>query len=210
MPSGPAAGPGIVSAVPIGSNGGSPSFVGAGSNNIALYGHEQGGRPGSGTAVLRPSAPSGGGGGGGPWDTWYPWYSTGFYWGTGYYYYDPWMYGGWVYGRYGMWPYDPYYDPYGYAAAVGAYGSAGSSTYSPWREKGSVRLRIDPATAQVYVDGVLQGSVDDFDGLGSHLQLDEGDHLLEVKAAGYETYSTQITVPAGKTVTYRASLKKKK
>jgi hypothetical protein len=173
---------------------------------------DRNGRPITGVAVLRPASP--GGVTFGPWGRWYPWYSSGFGMNVGYMLFDPWQYGmtSWVWGRYGMWPYDPFYDPfyypYGYSSSYG-YG-ADSSSYPAHHDQGSLRLRMDPATAQVYVDGVLHGSVDDFSGLTKHLQLDAGSHLLEVKADGYETYSSQISVTAGKTVTYRASLKKKK
>ena len=178
---------------------------------LGAGGRDSHGHPITGIAILRPSNPQGMTFG--PWGNWYPWYSTGLNWSTGYVLFDPWQYGTtqWVFGQYGMWPYDPYYDPYyypyGYAPYMG--GSAPSSEITERGETGSVRLRIDPATAQVYIDGVLHGSVADFNGLTSHLEIAAGSHLLEVKADGYATYSTQITVEAGKTVTYRASLKKK-
>jgi hypothetical protein len=73
---------------------------------------------------------------------------------------------------------------------------------------GSVRLRVSPSHAKVYVDGTLVGVVDDFDGLSNHLKLSMGTHLVEIKADGYETFIPQITIAEGKTTTVRGSLKK--
>lgn len=156
-----------------------------------------------------------------PWGRWYPWYTGG--WGYGYVTYDPWRVGGtrWVFGRYGLWWYgptpwyDPWYDPY--------YGMYGVYGYSPYgygccdssrdveeskSETGTVRLRVSPAKAKVYIDGVLQGIVDDFNGLGSHLDVAAGTHQLELRADGYVTLKDEIVVEAGRTQTYRGALKK--
>jgi hypothetical protein len=73
---------------------------------------------------------------------------------------------------------------------------------------GSVRLRVSPAHAKVFVDGTLVGVVDDFDGLKGHLRLTLGTHLVEIKADGYETFVPEISVAEGKTTTVRGSLKK--
>jgi len=135
--------------------------------------------------------------------------------------YDPWRYGAtrWVWGRYGLWydpfAYDPYgygyggYDPYGYG---GGYSSSirdrdSEEDYAP-RRVGSIRLRVDPKQAKVYIDGALVGTVDEFDGLTGHLDLDAGPHQLELKADGYQTYSGTINVPVGKTTTERVKMKK--
>ena len=72
-----------------------------------------------------------------------------------------------------------------------------------------MRVRADPSTAKVYVDGALAGTVDDFNGLTHHLELEAGTHQLEIRADGYQNYSTEITIETGKTITARASLKKR-
>jgi PEGA domain len=150
----------------------------------------------------------------GPWGNWCPWYGSGFGWNAGFLYYDPWRYPGtsWGWGRYGMWYdpwayssyYDPYYDPY-YSGG----GGGGSSSPKVKSTMGSIRLKANVSLAQVYIDGALYGTVDEFDGLSNHLELDGGRHLLELRADGYESYSKEINVEAGKTLTHRASLKKK-
>lgn len=127
--------------------------------------------------------------------------------------YDPWRYRGtsWGWGRYGMWydpwGYYPYYDPYSYSYG----GGGGTRDEEPRVRKttGEIRLKANVKEAKVYVDGALYGTVEEFDGLGSHLELDGGRHVLELRADGYDTYSKEIIVEVGKTMTHRASLKKK-
>jgi hypothetical protein len=136
--------------------------------------------------------------------------------------YSTWRYGygasrwgyypyGFGYGLFGYAPYAPYYyDPYlpfmyGYG---GGYGG-GIERDDDSRPTGSIRLRMTPRDARVYIDGALVGTVDEFDGLTHHLDIQAGRHQLEIRAAGYENYTTEVVVTAGKTMTERASLKKK-
>lgn len=153
-----------------------------------------------------------------PWGRWYPWYYGGF--GYGYVSFDPWRYGTSRYSlyRYGAWydPYDPWCygvgywlcDPWG-GAATSAYGS-GSSRDRETEEvpSGSLRLRVSPSNAKVYVDGALVGVVEDFSGLSDHLKLTVAQHVIEIKADGYETFVPDVEVEPGRTVTVRGSLKK--
>ena len=154
----------------------------------------------------------------GPWGGWYPWYGSGFGWNLGFVTYNPWYYGAtrWYWGRYGLW-YDPYiYDPYWFDPYYHGYGGGGG--YSSHRENydepkrmtGTIRLKAKPSSANVYVDGALVGTVEDFDGLSDHLELDGGRHTLELRADGYETYRGEVDVEVGKTLTERVSLKKLK
>jgi hypothetical protein len=195
-------------------------YVGAGSR-------DRDGRPAYGSAIRRTSPIAGGGyfedkwlryAGYpfSPWGRWYPWYAGG--WGYGWVSYDPWRFGGtrWVWGRYGTWWYgatpwydpwyDPYFDPYGY---YGMYTGGGGGGYHETSMMGSLRVKVSPSDAQVYIDGVLQGVVDDFDGLRNHLEVPMGDHKIEIKKDGYETLTDDVTVEADKTFTFRGSLKKK-
>jgi hypothetical protein len=146
----------------------------------------------------------------GPWGRWYPWYPSGFGWNLGFVTYNPWRYGAtrWSWGRYGPWydPYGyyPYYDDYYYG---GGYSRAEAEERKP--ETGSLRLKVNPSFAKVYIDGALVGVVDDFNGLRHHLELEPGTHQLELRADGYDTFIGEITVEPGKTITERISLKKK-
>lgn len=145
-----------------------------------------------------------------PWGRWYPW----FYGGYGYVSYDPWRYGS---SRYSMWRYGSWYDPYdcysGSWSCDPYWGRASGGGWSSSDEDdeevmGSVRLRVSPEHARVYVDGTLVGTVDDFNGLSNHLKLTLGTHLVEIKADGYETFVPELTIAEGKTTTVRGSLKK--
>jgi hypothetical protein len=202
------------------------STAGAGSSTGAYLGsRSRDGRPVSGSAVERPfgytgpnyelyfpSNPFS------PWGRWYPWYYGGF--GYGYVSFDPWRYGASRYSlyRYGSWynPYDPWCygvgywlcDPWG-GAATSSYGGSSSDDTDSSVPMASIRLRLSPSSAKVYVDGALVGTVDDFDGLTDHLKVTAGeDHRIEVKAEGYETFVPDVVLEAGKTVTVRGSLKK--
>jgi hypothetical protein len=142
----------------------------------------------------------------------HPGYCCGYY--GGYYpyypyYYYPYAFGlgfGW-YGAYGAyWPYG-YYDGSGYADA----GGSSEGSHAPSHATGAIRLKVNVDTASVYVDGALVGKAGDFDGLTSgHLVLESGSHVLEIKAAGYETFNKTLTVEIGKTMTERVGLNKKK
>jgi hypothetical protein len=157
-----------------------------------------------------------------PWGRWYPWYYGGF--GYGYVSFDPWRYGTSRYSlyRYGSWynPYDPWCygvgywlcDPWG-GATTSSYGAGGgSSRDADYGDEpmASLRIKVSPAHAQVYVDGVLVGTVDDFDGLSDHLKVTIADHLIEIKADGYETFVPELEITANRTTTIRGSLKKLK
>ena len=134
--------------------------------------------------------------------------------GYGYPYYGGYPYGAW-YGP-GYWPYGPGYwgapyapvfvpVPYGVGVEEGR--SESREYSSEQRPTGSLRFRADPGSARIYVDGALAGTVDDFDGFSNHLRLEAGRHHIELRADGYEPYSAEIMVSAGRTLTARANLK---
>jgi hypothetical protein len=125
----------------------------------------------------------------------YGFYGPGFGYGLGYLYYDPFWYGGYGYDPYG----------YGYGGSGGYYyGSGGySQTY---RDAGSMRLKVKPRDAQVYVDGYFVGVVDSFDGVFQKLTLDGGNHRIEIKADGFEPVALDVLITPGETVTYKGEL----
>jgi hypothetical protein len=175
---------------------------------------DRGSRPSQGEAQVRTyGRPGGSAGPGYVTRSYYPWYGSSFG------YYDPW-YGGYGYSRWHRYPYgggygvfgfpfgfyDPY-SPYGYSGG-GSYGRSSRDDQDNERPTGAIRLRANPSHARVYVDGALVGTVDDFDGLSGHLRLEAGLHQIELRAEGYETYTNEVTVTAGRTMTERASLKR--
>ena len=149
----------------------------------------------------------------GPWGSWYPWYAGGFGWYAGYYGYNPWDYPAtcWSWNFWGPW-FDPNsycWDPY----SGGSYpmydpGSNDEHGSQPAATTGTLRIKANVATAKVYIDKAFAGTVEEFNGLGNHLEIDGGRHVVELRADGYKTISKEIEVKIGKTQTARFSLKK--
>ena len=148
---------------------------------------------------------------------WGPWYDP--------FFYDPFGYSYFGFGYRGMgYGYPPWFGaPFGYGALGYGYpgagdpyaydGQLGGRLASPQvsHSTGTIRLKVSPETAQVYIDGVLVGSASEFDGLvGHHLVLEVGTHALELRADGRETFHDTITVEANKTLTERTTLNKTK
>ena len=173
---------------------------------VPTYARPRDGRPITGTAVDRPAGYYGGGGGNN--SIYYPYYyssypyyryyypSYGF--GLGFYdfgWYDPYYYGGYSGGYYGG----------GYGGGYPGGYSSGTSSYGRG-PTGSLRLKIKPRDAQVYIDGYLVGVVDDFDGMFQKLGIDGGGHRVEIKAPGHETISFDVLITPGETVTYKGEL----
>ena len=75
------------------------------------------------------------------------------------------------------------------------------------RDTGSLRLKIKPREAQVYVDGYLVGDVDSFDGAFQKLGIESGGHRVELKADGYEPLQFDVLITPGETVTYKGEMK---
>jgi PEGA domain-containing protein len=96
------------------------------------------------------------------------------------YFYNPywWGFNGfWGY-PYAGYPYGPYpYPPYGYGY------------YDP---SSDLRLQVTPRTAEVYVDGYLVGTVDDFDGVFQRVHMPFGEHEVAIYAPGYHTIAQRM------------------
>lgn len=85
------------------------------------------------------------------------------------------------------------------AAAIECEGSAAC---------GAVSFEITPASAQVWVDGVFAGAVEDFSAASTPLLLAPGDHYIEVRLAGYRTASLDVTIVAGEVTPYQGMLER--
>jgi hypothetical protein len=146
---------------------------------------------------------------------------------NGYYYgYDPYAFGGfgfagfggYGYGNYGYGSYggfyDPWYDPFyggfggGYGSGYGYGGSSSQYSSSSQVEEGSLRLKIKPSDASVFVDGYYVGLVNQFDGIFHKLRIETGPHRVEVRAPGYETLTFEVRLVPDHTTTYTGELKK--
>jgi hypothetical protein len=87
------------------------------------------------------------------------------------YYYDPFFFG-WYGPQFGPYPY-----PYG------------RYYYDPGAE---LRVQVTPRQAEVYIDGYLVGTVDDFDGVFQRLRVPFGEHEISVYREGYHTISERM------------------
>jgi hypothetical protein len=128
------------------------------------------------------------------------WSPFGYGYGLGYFSYDPFLFGGYgnqaYYGG-GYGGYDPYYG-----GGSGGYSSA-------YRGVGSLRLKVKPANAQVYIDGYYVGLIDSFDGVFQRLGVDGGPHQVELRAEGYDTVKFEVMVTPNDTVTYKGEMKRR-
>jgi hypothetical protein len=92
------------------------------------------------------------------------------------------------------------------AGGVYAYGHTPSYYYDPipGRIYGGVRITDAPREAQVFADGYYVGIVDDFDGIFQHVNLEAGEHRIEIQAPGMDPLVFDVMVQAGRTITLRA------
>jgi PEGA domain len=127
------------------------------------------------------------------------------YWSYGRYY-DPYYYGGFHLGylAYSPWGWTPafYGYPYGYG-----YGYGGGVYQASGYDIGSVKLKVQPRDAEVYVDGYFAGQVDEFDGVFQALRLDSGGYRIEIRKPGYETLQFDVRIQPERTITFRGELK---
>jgi hypothetical protein len=102
-----------------------------------------------------------------------------------------------------------YYDPWG-----GYYDSWGGGAYSPgygqsaYRYEGSLRLRVSPRDASVYVDGYEVGIVDDFDGIFQRLRVEAGPHRIEVLKPGFEPLVFEVLVQPNHPITCTGEMRR--
>jgi hypothetical protein len=109
---------------------------------------------------------------------WYSgWYGSGFYGWPGWY----------PYGMYGQ-----YYPPYGYGYRYDYAGAA--------------RIEVKPREAEVYVDGFLVGSVDDFDGWLQRLHVAPGEHEIQIYLPGHRTMRERVLFRPGATLRITGAL----
>jgi PEGA domain-containing protein len=183
-------------------------------NPVPAYSRPREGRTAVGSAIDRANSTLTGRGG--SWypytyDSWYgyPYGSLGYYGYSSYYRYGFPGYG------YGLgYFYDPFFFGYGYGSGGygggyggGYYGGGGAGYYSRY-DTGSLRLKISPRDAKVYIDGYFVGVVDSFDGVFQRLAVDAGSHRVEVRADGYEPVQFEVMITPGETVTYKGQMRR--
>jgi hypothetical protein len=69
---------------------------------------------------------------------------------------------------------------------------------------GSVTIRVQPADAEVFIDGERWDTPAGENRL--LVELSEGTHRVEIRKPGYKTYTSTITIRSGETVTLNVSL----
>jgi hypothetical protein len=94
-------------------------------------------------------------------------------------YYGPYFYSPWFYSSFWMYPGYPYGYPYYYDNGA------------------SIRIQVQPKFAQVYVDGNLAGTVDDFDGFFQSLPVPPGGHDITVYLEGYRSIVQRMYLSPG-------------
>lgn len=111
------------------------------------------------------------------------------------------------------------YRPYVYRPSFGLgvyYGAGGSYPYGytprgyydplPGHVYGGLRITGAPREAQVFADGYYVGIVNDFDGVFQHVNLEAGEHHIEIEAPGFEPVAFDVLVQPGRTITFRADM----
>ena len=111
---------------------------------------------------------------------------------------------------YGYGIYDPFWAPMWspYWGWYGPWGPWGDRTggYDP--NTGSARLQVKPKQAEVYVDGYLAGTVDDFDGALQRLNVPPGEHTLTLYLEGYQTLTQKVLFRPRATINIKYELGK--
>ena len=106
------------------------------------------------------------------------------------------------YGPGGYYGYPGYYGYYGYGygpayqVQIPIYGRGRGYGYD---RSGSVRLQVSPRQSEVFVDGYYAGTVDDFDGVFQRLNIESGEHEVQVYLAGYRSFTQRFYLQPGKT-----------
>jgi len=97
-------------------------------------------------------------------------------------FYDPWY-----------WYPSPYWYPPAYAYQSPYYYGGGAS----------LRLQVSPHETEVFIDGYFAGTVDDFDGFFQRLNLEPGEHDLELYLPGHRSVQQKVYLQPGKTFRVR-------
>ena len=80
----------------------------------------------------------------------------------------------------------------------------GYYSLAPGGAYGSLRIVDAPSEAQVFVDGYYAGTVDDYDGVFQHLNLEAGVHHIEIEGREGAPIEFDVRLEAGRTLTYHA------
>ena len=108
--------------------------------------------------------------------------------------------------------YYPYYAPYYwygfYSPFWGPWYWPPMYAYGYYSYASEVRVLATPREAEVYVDGYLVGTVDDFDGWSQRLRIQPGEHEIELFLEGYRSVRQKMLFRPGETYKIRATLER--
>jgi len=92
----------------------------------------------------------------------------------------------------------PIYGPYFYDPFWFGYYDYQFRRYPPYAYGGyydasaDLRIQVTPKQAEVYIDGYLTGTVDDFDGVFQRLHMPLGEHEITIYAPGYRSFTQRM------------------
>jgi hypothetical protein len=76
-----------------------------------------------------------------------------------------------------------------------------------WYERDSAaRIEVKPNQTEVYVDGYLVGTADDFDGFTQRLRLPTGEHQIEFYLEGHRSIREKVVFQPGETYRFRHTM----
>ena len=108
------------------------------------------------------------------------------------------VYGGW---------YSPFYYPFWGYGWWGPWGwPGGHYGHYDLIATSSARVQVTPRNTEVYVDGYLAGTVDDFDGFSQRLRVEPGEHVLELYLDGHKSITQLIYFQPGETYRLRHAM----
>jgi hypothetical protein len=99
--------------------------------------------------------------------------------------------------HFGFFPFDTFAGPWA------PYGFPAESTVA---EVGYLLPQVTPGMAEVVIDGVYVGTVDDLRRTGLGQELEPGPHQLELRAPGYEPVTAGVRIAADETLFYRRDM----
>jgi len=103
----------------------------------------------------------------------------------------------------------PYVAPYGYYGYPGypyyGYGYGGPYPYY-YDGSASLRLQVSPRETEVFVDGYYAGVVDNFDGTFQRLNLEPGEHEVQLYLPGHRSLVQPLYLQPGKTTSIKKAM----
>lgn len=92
------------------------------------------------------------------------------------------------------------------AIFVGTMGACASRKVEQVADRGLVVFKVEPSSAEVWIDGRKKGKAREFSGRTGVLDLEGGRHTLELRKEGYVTFKKELIVGGGAKQTIRVTL----